>query len=115
MTTIEEKACEHCGNPIMEVATKPLATDKVPKLINVCDACGHTTPPDCVIRFQWPSRLKSIVEKLCTPDELKRLRCDPINFINETLNARLKSAGSPQIEVDKATAPITLQVKTDCE
>jgi hypothetical protein len=110
MEMIIEYGCEECGAQVMKSATAPLGPTP-PKGANRCDVCGHVTDVSQVKRFQWPPVLRSIVDKLCNPEEQGQLRRDPATFVNSTLNTKLRAAGQPEVEVDATSTPVTLRVK----
>ena len=115
MEMIVEKACEECGELIMKPAIIPINSSSHVKAANECDICKHLTDVPRMARFQWSLRLRSLVNRLCSHEELKELRLDPSKFINTTLNARLLAKGKPEVVLDTTTMPITLCEKVNIE
>ncbi len=110
MDSIIEWACEKCGTTIMATFTQPLEPGRH-AVANKCANCNHITNPLAVARFQWSSRLRSIVTSVCEGNELKELKINPKTFVANVLNARLQRAGKSQIVIDHTTQPITFLEK----
>ncbi|HEY6096069.1 MAG TPA: hypothetical protein VIU93_14055 [Gallionellaceae bacterium] len=102
MAMLEIRACERCGDPIMQPVTQARA-------INMCECCGHVTPPESVTRFQWTSVLQTIVSELLDEEGQRKLYLDPKTYINEKLNQLMIESGRTQVVIDMSTDPITLR------
>jgi DNA-directed RNA polymerase subunit RPC12/RpoP len=95
-----EYACEQCGAQIIKPAIAPLEPNQRSKGANVCDDCGHVMDHRRIARLQWSPRLRSVVDRLCSPEERKQLLFDPAKFIPNNLNSKLRAAGKPEAGID---------------
>jgi DNA-directed RNA polymerase subunit RPC12/RpoP len=106
-----EYACEQCGAQIMKPASAPLEPNQRSKGANICDDCGHVTDHRRIARLQWSPQLRSVVDRLCSPEERKQLLFDPAKFVPNNLNSKLRAAGKPEVEIDVTSMSVTIREK----
>ena len=106
---ITEYGCDECGHPIFKIIPMVLNNNS-PQPKNRCKKCGYVTEIKKAAKFQWAASLHSTVSRLCTPEELVKLRLDPAKFI-PTLNAKLATDNKPEVEFTSNTNPPMIREK----
>lgn len=92
----------------MAAEPAPVDTRSTSRPPNECQHCGHLTDFRQTTGFQCDPGLYALLLRICTLEEMNKLRLDPAQFIG-LVNRKLGTDARFRLQADLTTDPPTLQ------